>query len=320
MRDRIAVIGAGVSGLTSAVLFAERGHRTTIFAHEIGEHTTSAAAGAIWFPYDAEPAGAVIKWSLTTFARLRDICAEPLSGVSMVELRCFTTAGELPMPDWAHSLGARRLEHGELLSSFTSGFTIVVPLVDTSKYLDYLTARFRNAGGAIVPDICFATGGFEKHELLQRNDCIIHCSGIGAHGLVPDPDLEPHRGQIVIVEKLELGYAVVCDDSPFMYAFPRNGDCVFGGTNTISYERAPDPADTERIVAECSRVLNIDRPRVLAERVGLRPFRRSGVRVEAEILGDGRTVIHNYGHGGSGFTLSWGCAEAVFDLARTQVP
>ncbi|MGI8481033.1 MAG: FAD-dependent oxidoreductase, partial [Chthoniobacterales bacterium] len=84
MRDRIAVIGAGVSGLTSAVLFAERGHLTTIFAHEIGERTTSAAAGAIWFPYDAEPTGAVIKWSLTTFARLRDICAETLSGVSMV--------------------------------------------------------------------------------------------------------------------------------------------------------------------------------------------------------------------------------------------
>ncbi|MGI8481017.1 MAG: FAD-dependent oxidoreductase, partial [Chthoniobacterales bacterium] len=234
--------------------------------------------------------------------------------------RCFATAGELPMPDWAPSLGARRLEHGELLASFTSGFTVVVPLIDTSRYLDYLAARFRAAGGSIVSNILFSAGDFEKHKQLRCDvDCIINCSGIGAQRLVPDPDLEPHRGQIAIVEKLALGYAVVCDDSPFMYAFPRSGDCVFGGTNTISDERAPDPADTERIVAECSRVLNIDRPRVLAERVGLRPFRRSGVRIEAELLGDGRTLIHNYGHGGSGFTLSWGCAEEVFDLARTPL-
>jgi D-amino-acid oxidase len=68
-------------------------------------------------------------------------------------------------------------------------------------------------------------------------------------------------------------------------------------------------------MAECSRVLNIDKPNILAERVGLRPFRKSGVRVERDELRDGRTVIHNYGHGGSGFTLSWGCAREVVNLA-----
>ena len=54
--------------------------------------------------------------------------------------------------------------------------------------------------------------------------------------------------------------------------------------------------------------------RILRERVGLRPFRKTGVRLEREKLSDRRTVIHNYGHGGSGFTLSWGCAENVFRL------
>jgi inosose dehydratase len=70
------------------------------------------------------------------------------------------------------------------------------------------------------------------------------------------------------------------------------------------------------IVAECSRVLEIEPPEVLGERVGLRPFRRAGVCLRADRLRDGRRVIHNYGHGGSGFTLSWGCAEAVFDVAK----
>ncbi len=49
--------------------------------------------------------------------------------------------------------------------------------------------------------------------------------------------------------------------------------------------------------------------------VGLRPFRPSGFRVEAERLGD-KLVVHNYGHGGGGVTLSWGTAE----LAARLVP
>jgi len=100
-----------------------------------------------------------------------------------------------------------------------------------------------------------------------------------------------------------------------MYVIPRTNDCVFGGTNDVSDNLDPDPATTKAIVAECSRVLEIEKPRVLRERVGLRPFRKSGVRLEKEKLRDGRTVIHNYGHGGSGFTLSWGCAEKVVELA-----
>ncbi len=145
---------------------------------------------------------------------------------------------------------------------------------------------------------------------------MINCSGIGAKTLVPDVDLEPHRGQVAIVPKIDISCAIVCDDAPLMYAIPRSNDCVFGGTNEVSSNCDVDPTSTSRIVAECSRVLNLDKPRVLAERVGLRPFRRSGVRVEGDRLRDGRTVIHNYGHGGSGFTLSWGCAREVFKLAR----
>jgi len=44
------------------------------------------------------------------------------------------------------------------------------------------------------------------------------------------------------------------------------------------------------------------------------------VRLERDRLGDGRTVIHDYGHGGSGFTLSWGCASEVLDIAESEQP
>ncbi len=325
MQKSVAVIGAGVSGLTCAIVFAERGYRTAIFAEEIGQQTTSAAAGAIWYPYDAEPFDKVIAWALSTYKILVDLARETGSGVSMIEQLNFARTAKIQIPDWAVPLGARRLKQSVILSEveesltifssgFTSGFTITVPLTDTTIYLDYLANRFQKAGGEINAGV-----RFDKLEDVDPTfDLVINCAGIGARDLVHDLDLEPHRGQVAIVPKIDnFKCAVVCDDAPLMYAIPRKNDCLLGGTNEVSEDRHVDPVTTKNIVAECSRVLNIASPRVIAERVGLRPFRKSGVRVEAEKLRDGRTVIHNYGHGGAGFTLSWGCAENVF---RVSVP
>ena len=320
MTKRVAIIGAGVSGLTCGVVFAERGYRTTIFAEETGARTTSAAAAAIWYPYDAEPADKVIAWARASYDVFCELSRDPHSGVSMIELRTFSRARAIAIPPWAISLGARRLHterRGRYFSlqsdaPFKSAFALDVPLIDTTIYLDYLAQRFVSAGGEISGNVRFA-----KLEDVDREfPLVINCSGIGAQSLVPDRDVEPHRGQVAVVSKLDLSCAIVSDDAPLMYAIPRTNDCVFGGTNELSDNRAPDPSATSRIVAECSRVLNIDEPKVIAERVGLRPFRKSGVRIEPDRLRDGRPVIHNYGHGGAGFTVSWGCASRMFWRSR----
>ena len=95
-----------MSGLTCGVVFAERGYRTAIFAKETGQQTTSGAAAAIWFPYDAEPAEKVIPWALETYGVLVDLSRDPGRGVSMIELRQFSRTGEIQIPDWAIPLGA----------------------------------------------------------------------------------------------------------------------------------------------------------------------------------------------------------------------
>jgi D-amino-acid oxidase len=321
MPHGVAIIGAGVSGLTCGVVFAERGYRTIIFAEETGDRTTSAAAAAIWYPYDAKPADKVIAWALESYDVFRELSRDPRSGVSMIELRTFSRAGEIEIPLWANSLGARRLVMSSECASpartaFKSGFVMTVPLIDTTIYLDYLAQRFVGVGGETTDNVRFA-----KLEDVDREfPLVINCSGIGAKSLVPDRDVEPHRGQVAVVPKLDLSYAIVSDDPPLMYVIPRTNDCVFGGTNELSDDRAPDSFATSRIVAECSRVLNIDEPNVVGERVGLRPFRKSGVRVALDRLRDGRLVIHNYGHGGSGFTLSWGCAKRVLHFAANPLP
>jgi D-amino-acid oxidase len=324
MAQNVAIVGAGVSGLTCGVVFAEHGYRTAIFAKETDRQTTSGAAAAVWFPYHVEPAERVIPLALESYQVLLDLARFPETGISLIESRQFLRTGEIEVPDWAIPLGAQRLSsvatglwpvQGRAQRggySFKSGFSLRVPLMDTTIYLDYLAARFHKAGGDIHANV-----RFEKLEDVDTKfDLVINCAGIGARELVHDLDLEPHRGQVAIVPRIEgLSCAIVCDDPPLMYAIPRTNDCVFGGTNDLSDNLAADPTTTQRIVGECSRVLKIEKPRVLAERVGLRPFRRSGVRLERDRIADGRTVIHNYGHGGAGFTLSWGCAREVLEVA-----
>src|SRR5215471_18309873 len=311
MQKSVAIVGAGVSGLTCGVIFAERGFRATIFAEQVGSQTTSGAAGALWFPYDAEPVGKVIPWALATYKVLVDLTKYPRSGVSMIELRQYCRSGKIEIPDWCNSL-VDVVTALHAVPNFSDSFSIHVPLTDTTIYLDYLKSRFQKAGGEIKSNV-----HFEKLEDVDPKwGLVINCAGIGARQLTHDSDLEPHRGQVAIVPKIDdLQCAIVCDDDPLMYAIPRANDCVFGGTNDVSDNLAPDPNTTKTIVLECSRVLEIESPRVLRERVGLRPFRKAGVRLEKEKLRDGRAVIHNYGHGGSGFTLSWGCAHEVMQLA-----
>ena len=316
MQKSVAIIGAGVSGLTCGVVFAERGFAATIVADQVGRQTTSGAAGALWFPYDAEPAEKVIPWALTTYKVLVDLTTNPSSGVSMIELRQFCRTGKIEIPSWADSFSPVILSEveGSLNTSvFKSGFALSVPLTDTTIYLDYLAQRFQKAGGELKANV-----HFEKlDDVNPQFELVINCAGIGAGELARDIALEPHRGQVAIVPKIDhVKCAIVCDDDPLMYVIPRANDCLFGGSNEVSDILAPDPQMTKAIVAECSRVLEIKSPRVIRERVGLRPFRKSGVRLEKEKVRDGRSVIHNYGHGGSGFTLSWGCAENVFELAK----
>jgi D-amino-acid oxidase len=191
--NRVAIIGAGVSGLTCGVMFVERGWTVTIFADETGQQTTSAAAAAVWFPYDAEPVDKVIPWALTTYERLAELASDPQSGVSMIEIRQFARTGEIPIPKWAKNLSAHPLSKAGAIDPiargrfsepplpFSSGFALTVPLIDTTIYLNYLTNRFRNPGGIIQ-----STHINEAEEIPRDFGLIVNCAGIGARALVHD--------------------------------------------------------------------------------------------------------------------------------------
>jgi D-amino-acid oxidase len=260
----VGIIGAGVAGLTCGVVIAEAGHEVTIFAKEV-EAPTSAAAAAIWYPYHA--AGPrVDEWARATRAVLEGLCREPASGVSMID---FHVRGE----------GVMR-----------------VPLMDTTRYLPYLRARF---GGAIVKR--------ELQRVDELEDCerVVNCSGYGARGLCGDGELLPGFGVAVIADRPPIDYAMVDPSDPLVYVIPRTDDCVLGG-----YDSAvpPDADEVEAIVVRCRAAVPQVGGVIREVRYGIRPLRPS-IRLERE-----GNVVHNYGHGGAGFTLSWGCAAAVLQL------
>jgi D-amino-acid oxidase len=306
------VIGAGVSGLTTAICLAERGVRTRIWTAQMPPDTTSAAAGAMWGPYLVEPLDRVAVWSQRTLTTLRALAGNPETGVRLVA-GVEASRTPTPLPDWGGQLeGFRLCQPGELPDGFATGWRFIAPLVDMPIYLGYLLQRARAAG----VDVELRTVQ-SLDEASAVAPVVVNCTGIGARELVPDPSLAPIRGQLVVVENPGVTEFFSEDTglSPELTHFYPFGDTVvLGGlAEEGAWSMEPDPAIVAGILKRCGEIdPRLRDARVIEHRVGLRPTRPE-VRVEAERRG-AIQVIHNYGHGGAGVTLSWGCATEASDL------
>ncbi|MFI0941284.1 FAD-dependent oxidoreductase [Streptomyces sp. NPDC021020] len=314
----VTVVGAGVIGLTTAVVLAEGGRRVRVVAEEIPGRT-SLAAGAMWGPYLVEPRGDVDRWGRRSLEVFRGLAAQPGTGVRIAPAVEASRRGGAA-PDWAGALpGFRPCEPGTLPAGFSSGYRFEVPLVDMPAYLGYLRARLRASGAAV-----------EKGSVADLDDpdlgpAVVNCTGLGARRLAADPGLRPTRGQHVVVSNPGLTECFSEDtgtSADLLCIFPHGDIVVLGGTALAGREDLdPDPDAAAAILRRCAAVEpRLADARVLEHRIGARPTRAT-VRVEAEVRAGGRTVVHNYGHGGAGVTLSWGCAAQVADeLAVLTAP
>ncbi|NED15961.1 FAD-dependent oxidoreductase [Streptomyces sp. SID9124] len=296
----VIVVGGGVSGLTTATVLAERGHRVRVWSREPAGDTTSAVAGALWWPYRIEPLDRVGDWSLTTLRRYEEWAAHPEeTGVRLVDglHRGERLAGLGP---WA----------GELKDAVETaeGLRCRLPLIDMPVHLEWLEGRVRAAGGAVERRTVASFA-----EAAAEAGTVVNCAGLGARELVPDSGVRPVRGQLVLVENPGIREWFTEADpasSATTYFFPQPGRLVLGGTAAAGdWSTVPDPRTAEEIVARCALVRpEIAGARVIGHRVGLRPARDAGVRIEAEPLPGGGRLVHNYGHGGAGVTVALGCA------------
>src|ERR1700704_6568141 len=124
MNRSVAIVGAGVSGLTCGILFAENGFEVSVLAEEISDKTNSAAAAAIWYPYDVGPGVEVVPWALIGYGRFLELARDSRTGVSLVELRVFSRIGPITPPAWAQPFATRPLKAAEIPAVFVSGFAI----------------------------------------------------------------------------------------------------------------------------------------------------------------------------------------------------
>ena len=308
------VIGCGVSGLTTAVCLAEAGLRVGVRTAAAPAGTTSAVAGALWLPYLVEPRERVAGWGAVTLTELRELAADPATGVRLAAGTVLSTSPGEP-PPWTGTVGATRCPPGSLPPGFPAGWRFTAPLVEMPVYLAYLADRLERAGGQVEQRPVTSLD-----EALAAARLVVNCAGIGARELVPDPAVRPVRGQVVVVENPGIDEFLAEEPgagTELRYVLPHRSTVVLGGTaEPDDPDLTPRPELARRIVARCTELVPaLAGARVVAHRVGLRPF-RDQVRLEVEVR-DGGRIVHNYGHGGSGVTLSWGCAREVAARVRS---
>lgn len=317
--QQIVVVGAGVSGLTSAICLAEAGWPVRVWATATLKQTTSAVAGAIWLPpRPAERAAETLGWVEHSLRVFTELARDSDSGVQLAPV---LAVGELSAGQAMSSSAAalipdlRPADPTDIPGGFGAGFRATVPMIDMPHYLDYLTRRLASAGCEI-----------EEHpvqSLAEAADAaaiVVNCTGLAAGALTGDDTVRPLFGQHVVLTNpgLRQPFVHINDGPEWTCYFPHPQRVVCGGISIPDrWDTAVEPDLTERILRRCRAVEpRLNDAEVIEVITGLRPDRPS-VRVEAEPLGRAR-CIHNYGHGGNGVTLSWGCARDVVSLATER--
>jgi D-amino-acid oxidase len=260
----VLIVGAGVSGLTTAVCLAEAGHGVEIRADRLPADTTSAVAGALWGPHLVETGERAVRWCSATLAAFRELAAGPVSGTTGVRIAegAQIFHGPPDPPDWLAELGGYRpCRPDELPPGFGSGWRYAAPLIHMPTYLGYLQARLGRAGGRIRMATVASLAG-AGHEAGAR--VVVNCSGAHARQLAGDPAVTPVRGQTVVTANPGLTEFVVAPGSEstrLAYLFPHGAEIILGGSEAagdwnlepIPAVARPDPARLRRDRAAADR-------------------------------------------------------------------
>ncbi|KAI0010963.1 FAD dependent oxidoreductase [Xylariaceae sp. FL0662B] len=345
----IVVIGAGVSGLTSAYLLSKQKDNviTVVAKHMPGDYDVEYAspwAGANLLPMATEKNSSVER---RTWPELKRLATEvPEAGIHLQKARVYRREKDLEKlrkggfsfdglfveNPWYESLfdDFQELSQDELPEGVASGCEFGSVCINVMLYMPWLIGQCRANG------VVFRRGQL-KHiseaSTMSYNgskvDIIVNATGLMASRLggVADQNLIPIRGQVIVVRN-EAPYMLALSgtddaDDEISYVMTRaaGGGTILGGTyQKGQWESQPDPNIATRImkravemVPELTNGKGVEGLDIIRHGVGLRPYRNGGVRIEKEKIND-TWVVHNYGHAGWGYQGSYGCAQDVVRL------
>lgn len=329
----IVVVGGGVVGLCAGIRLREAGLPARIVAARPASETTSTVAPALFTPYPGAAPARLMGWVRGSLDALHALEREhPEAGVHTAAVRWYKFS-ERSLADgpWEPLLNVREAPVPSVPAGIAPPRSVEEsdrPHLDTTRYLPWLQRRFAGLGGTIE------RREVESIESLHRAGArvVVNCAGLGAGRLVPDGAMLPLRGIVARVPNTIGVTRSVHDDAPggkVAYVFVYRDHLAVGSTFEAGvWEERIDGAEVEAMFERARGLLCLDgvaRWRELsavgaAVRVGLRPARAKGdgfedIRLEREERPSG-VVVHDYGHGRSGVTLSWGCAAEVVELVR----
>ena len=313
--NRVVVVGAGVIGLSCAVLLAEAGYDTNVLARELPRETYSAHGAGLWLPHLVSPGLKLGRWAGQTYTELSGLADTPGTGVELQDGVLLHHEAVDP-PYWSRVLS----DVVELdavtrpAAGYDAGFRLRVPVVDMPRYLGHLAQRLDRAGGILTRMPLSA---------LPERGLVVNCTGVAARALARDWNVHPVRGQLAVVRNPGLDSWFMDDEGP-VYAVPTGDTVLIGATSDLDeWDTTPEPLVSRMLVDRAARIEpRLADAEILSHRVGLRPL-RSQVRLEVVAggrNGNERVMVHCYGHGGAGLTLSWGCAREVLQKVEELEP
>ncbi|KAK7101032.1 D-aspartate oxidase-like [Littorina saxatilis] len=332
-KNRVCVLGAGVIGLSTAVRILEDQPDTppgqvevTVVADRFSPHTTSDGSGGFWEPYNLgdTPQQSIRQWGDATWEHLHQLatCPDTAAAVGAQFVSGYTLCDTDTVQDPSFKdrvLGYRYLTAQELrLFPFARwGYFHTTLQINVKSYLPWLMTRFKSLGGRTEVKTVH-----NLSEVAEEYDVVVNSCGPRAGALVSDPHTLPIRGQTRRIRAPWVKHFYICDssDGNICYALPLGDIVVVGGTaQRGNAKEEVDAADSEEMWSRATSLFPILKGgEKVSEWAGLRPGRTS-VRLETEIVKtktNSLPVIHNYGHGGAGVTLHWGCAAEAAHLVR----
>ena len=329
---RIAVIGAGISGLSTANLLAQSAYKpqVTLIAENFSPNTTSDVAGAsMWLAVEGSLATSGNRhkqWARTTYKYLYNLLASPLAGKLCISLvpyyEVFGDHDERSRGDpwWKNDvLGFRHVGEEEMrLLHYPVGkkcWSYSMLMMPCGPFLTWQMEQFKANGGVVVQRRLESL-----EEIDGTYDIIVNCTGLGSRQLVNDPEVYPIRGQAIVVKAPWVKHAFDYEtkDNVLTYVYPRANDIILGGTADVgNWSTQVDPLVSKAIMERCCMYSpGLSTAEVVKEVVGLRPG-RSTVRLEVDkVTLKKSTIVHNYGHGGQGVVFFRGCTLETVSLVE----